>query len=161
MSQKDWLAECIAKAFSGVKLGNGIDIHAAQSLDDYGNPTEDQLSITAERDDWRRVKYDILFPRFWAITFLDAKGFRFYAPAIMTELIAYGDETNNLSGWLLNGLAVTPSGIIKGAEFNELFDASQRAAIIRYLKYVVHNATDLDNGDAAKRLNDIQTRTQP
>ena len=159
MTQTEWLIEYIGKAFTGVTLGDGIDIHAAQSMDDYGNPEEDQLSRNAERTDWRRVDYKILQPRFWAITFLDANGFRFYTPAIMTELLKHGDETNNLSAWLLHALAVTPAGKIKDVNFDDLFNASQRAAIIRYLKHVVHNNPLLDNGDAEKRLTDIQTRT--
>jgi hypothetical protein len=140
-------------------LDGGIDIHAAQSMDDYGNPEEDRLSQTAECKDWQRVQISILQQRFWAITFLDAKGFRFYAPAIMTELLRHGDATNNLSAWFLYGLAVTPKGEIKDVPFDGLFNSAQRAAIIRYLKHVVHNAPSLDNGDAEKRLRDIQTRT--
>lgn len=159
MTQVEWLVNYIAKAYAGVTLNGGIDIHAAQSMDDYGNPEEDRLSKTAERNDWRRVKIQTLQPRFWAITFLDAKGFRFYAPAIMTELLNHGDATNNLSAWFLNALAVTPAGVIKGVRFDELFDSAQRAAIIRYLKYVVDNSPSLDNGDAKKRLRDIQART--
>jgi hypothetical protein len=159
MTQVEWLVHYIAKAFADVSLDGGIDIHAAQSMDDYGNPEEDRLSRTAERKDWRRVPIAILQPRFWAITFLDAKGFRFYAPAIMTELLKHGDATNNLSAWFLHGLELTPSGIMKDAPFDELFNSAQRAAIIRYLKHVVHNVPSLDNGDAEKRLRDIQTRT--
>lgn len=159
MTQPQWLIDYIAKAFDGVKLDDGIEIHAAQSMDDYGNPEEDCLSQTAERTDWRRLNFETLQPRFQAVTFLDSKGFRFYAPAIMTELLKHGDETNNLSAWFLNALAVTPAGLIKETEFNSLFDSMQRGAIIRYLKHVVHNAPLLDNGDAEKRLRDIQTRT--
>jgi hypothetical protein len=159
MTQIEWLVDYIAEAFAGVTLDGGIDIHAAQSMDDYGNPEEDLLSRTAERNDWRHVKIQELQSRFWAVTFLDAKGFRFYAPAIMTELLNHGDATNNLSAWFLNGLAVTPAGVIKDVRFDDLFNSAQRAAIIRYLKHVVHNASSLDNGDAEKRLLDIQTRT--
>ena len=95
MTQTDWLVDYIAKVFDGVTLEDGIDIHAAQSLDDYGNEVEDRLSLTAERNDWRRIKIDTLEPRFWAVTFLDAKGLRFYAPAIMTELLKHGDATQH------------------------------------------------------------------
>ncbi len=159
MTQVEWLIDDIAKVFARVTLDGGIDIHAAQSMDDYGNPEEDRLSRTAERNDWQRVQIQTLQPRFWAVTFLDAKGFRFYAPAIMSELLKHGDATNNLSTWFLNGLAVTPAGVIKDVPFDELFNSAQRAAIIRYLKHVVYNAPSLDNGDAEKRLRDIQTRT--
>jgi hypothetical protein len=159
MTQTDWLVDYITNAFAGVTLDDGIDIHAAQSLDDYGNPEEDRLSQTAQRADWRCVELPTLLPRFSAITFLDAKGLRFYAPAIMTELLRHGDEKGNLSAVFLHALAVTPAGMIKGEQFDQLFDSSQRAAIIRYLKHVVYNDPSLDNGDAEKRLRDIQART--
>ncbi|PQO25364.1 hypothetical protein C5Y96_23775 [Blastopirellula marina] len=159
MTQTQWLVDYIAKAFAGVSLDGGIDIHAAQSMDDYGNPEEDQLSKTAERIDWRRVKMATLQPRFWGITFLDAQGFRFYAPAIMTELLIQGDETYNLSAWFLSGLAVSPTGEMKEVPFDELFNSAQRAAIIRYLKHVVHNDPSLGKEAAEQRLHEIQTRT--
>jgi hypothetical protein len=38
MTQIEWLVDYIAEAFPGVTLDGGIDIHAAQSMDDYGNP---------------------------------------------------------------------------------------------------------------------------
>ena len=159
MIQTDWLIEYISEAFADVTLDGGIDIHAAKSMDDYGNPEELRLSHNAERMDWRRVKIETLSRRFWGITFLDAKGLRFYSPAIMTELLRHGDNSGLLPDWFLNALAVTPAGIIKGVPFDELFTSVQRAAIIRYLKFVVHHERALDNGDAKKRLNHIQTRT--
>jgi hypothetical protein len=55
MSQKQWLVQYIESTFAGVTLDGGIDIYAAQSMDDYGNPEEDRLSLVAERHDWRRV----------------------------------------------------------------------------------------------------------
>ena len=159
MTQVEWLVDYLATVFAHVTLDGGIDIHAAQSMDDYRNLEEDRLSGTAECNDWQRVQILTLQPRFSAITFLDAKGFRFYTPAIMKQLLIHGDCTNNLSASFLNGLAVTPAGMIKDVLFDELFNSAQRAAIIRYLKHVLHNAPSLDNGEAEKRLRDIQTRT--
>ncbi|WP_147867748.1 DUF6714 family protein [Stieleria maiorica] len=73
MTQEQWLENYIESCFAGVSLGAGRDIYAAQSMDDYGNPDEDRLSSSAERHDWRRVPRDDLFPRFWAVTLLDAE----------------------------------------------------------------------------------------
>lgn len=159
MTQTEWLVDYIAQAFAGVTLDGGIDIHAAQSMDDYGNPEEDQLSKTAERIDWRRVKISTLQPRFWGITFLDAKGFRFYTPAIMTELLLHGDATGSLSAWFYYGLTLSSEGKVKDVPFDELFNSAQRAAIIRYLKHVVHNAPSLGQDAAEDRLLEIQTLT--
>ena len=161
MKQEEWLAHYIESAFAGVTLGDGIDIYAAQSADDYGNAAEDELSLTAERLDWRRVPANVLFPRFWAVTFLDASGFRFYAPAIMTAVLLQPDDPNDgcLLSWFLLNLSTSRDGIIKGVEFNTLFTPRQRAALIRFLKHLVHNCGHGADSDAARRLRDIQTRS--
>jgi hypothetical protein len=67
MTQIDWLIRYIAKAFEGVALDDGIDIHTAQSMEDYGNPAEDRLSRNAECKDWKRVTLETLEPRFWGV----------------------------------------------------------------------------------------------
>jgi hypothetical protein len=160
MNQEEWLTAYIESAFAGVELGDGIDIQAAESMDDYGNPREEQLSKIAERRDWRRVPHAIMFPRFWAVTFLDAVGFRFCAPATMTALVQPHDPRECLSSWFFTGLHVDRNGRIKGVPFKSLFTAQQKAAIVRFLKYAVHNRhRHFDASEAKRRLNEIQTRT--
>jgi hypothetical protein len=160
VNQEAWLSNYISSAFAGVTLGEGIDLYAAVSLDDYGNPDEDRLSLAAERNDWRLVPEDDLFPRFGAVTFLDAQGFRFYAPAIMIAVIANPDRRGEFSSFLLN-LAISDTGSIKGINFNSLFTPLQRAAVIRFLKYMAYNrGYGTGNADiAAQRLEEIRTRT--
>lgn len=160
MTQEQWLTQYITDAFAGVRLDDGIDIHAAESMDDYGNPEEDRLSQDTERNDWRRVSAEILCPRHCAVTFLDAVGFRFYTPAIMTTIINRGDDTGLLLDAFLWNLKVTIHGTIKDVNFNDLFTTPQRAALIRFLKYLVHHGCGWsDDGDAKRRLDEIQTRT--
>lgn len=160
MNQQEWLANYIESAFVGVTLGDGIDIYAAESLDQYGNAEEDRLSLSAERNDWRRVPHEDLFPRSWAVTFLDPLGFRFYAPAIMTALLRTHDPGECLCSSFLANLQITKEGLIKGVQFNDLFSLRQRAAIVRFLKYLVHNTGPCgDTSEAARRLKQIQART--
>ena len=142
MTQEDWLIDYIESAFAGVSLGDGIDLYAAQSMDHYGCPEEDALSRTAERIDWRRVPAEDLSPRFWAITFLDAKGFRFYAPAIMTAIVRGSDQTGLLLDFFIWSLDTSPHGTLKDVPLRELFSQQQTAAIVRFLKYLIHNASD-------------------
>lgn len=160
MTQEQWLAQYIESTFADVVLGDGIDIYAAESMDDYGNPDEDRLSLTAERHDWRRVPHDDLFPRFWAVTFLDALGFRFYTPAIMTAILHPHEPGECLSSWFLSNLKITRDGVVKDVPFNSLFTARHKAALIRFLKYMIYNRSRLfDTDDACRRLSEIQTRT--
>lgn len=160
MKQEQWLVNYIELAFTDVTLGDGIDIYAAQSLDDYGNPKEDLLSLTAEREDWRRVPDYDLITRFWAVTFLDALGFRFYTPAIMRlMLLPDGDSGGCLTSWFLMHLSVSEDGLIKGVHFNSLFSSRQRAAIIRFLKFLIHHRVDCEGCEPSRRLSEIQTWT--
>jgi hypothetical protein len=160
MKQEEWLTQYIADAFAGVTLGDGIDIHRAESMDDYGNPDEDRLSLAAERNDWRKVSADVLFSRHCAVTFLDSTGFRFYAPAIMTTIINRGDGNGMLLDAFLWNLKISIHGKIKDVAFNDLFTRFQRAAIIRFLKFLIHHKRDRHyTGDADRVLDEIQSRT--
>lgn len=162
MKQEEWLTRYITCAFAGVTLGDGIDLYAAESLDDYGNPSEDQLSLAAEKNDWRLVPPNDLFPRFGALTFLDAAGFRFYAPAVMIAILSNPDRHDEcLSSWFLLTLAVDETGSIKDVSFNSLFTLHQRAALVRFLKYIIHHWAygTGDAGLAGQRLEEIQSRT--
>ncbi|MEM7385029.1 MAG: DUF6714 family protein, partial [Verrucomicrobiota bacterium] len=137
MTQEDWLIRYIENAFQGVRLDEGIDIHTAESMDDYGNPAEDRLSLSAERTDWRLVAPNTLSERHCGVTFLDAKGFRFYSPAIMTAIVNQDDGRGLLLDSFLANLKVSIHGKIKDADFSNLFTKQQRAAIIRFLKFLV------------------------
>ena len=160
MTQEEWLTQYIASAFVGVQLEDGIDIHAAESRDYVGNLDEDRLSLTAERIDWRRVRSDILYRRHCAMTYLDATGFRFYTPAIMTSVMQHEAEDGMLLGHFLFNLKVTIHGKIKNVPFVDLFTKHQRAAIIRFLKYLIHHGGPGRNDcDAKDRLDEIQNRT--
>jgi len=172
MTQEEWLLKYIESAFEEVTLNDGVDIYAAQSLNDYGNPDEDRRSRSAERNDWRKIPLEDLSPRFCAIVFLDVQGLRFYAPAIMTALLQRADTSGFLLDWFVSKLHVTQDGLLHFAEarlqkhvhFREVFNDRQRAAIIRFLKYLTYNTpgpVELAGmrGGPAHRLAEIQSRT--
>lgn len=161
MNQEQWLTQYIESCFADVTLGPARDLYAAQSAADCGDPAEDRLSLGAERLDWRRVPAGDLFARWEAVTFVDAEGFRFYAPAIMTALIADPNrKATMLLMWFLFSLKITTEGIIKSVPFSTLFTDRQRAALIRFIKYLVHNCKGEPSEDAVRLLKEIQTRTR-
>ena len=160
MKQEEWLKRYIATCFSDVTLDGGTDIYTAQSSASYGNSTEDHLSQSAERIDWQRVPHEDLLQRFDGLTFLDAIGFRFYTPAIMTLVVeAKGDTDGRLFECFLSHLHVTTTGMIMEMRFNTLFTSRHRAAIIRYLKYLVHNRSCGIDSLVGRRLKEVQART--
>ena len=139
-SLTQWLIDYIAFAFRRVSLGGGVDIYAAASADWFGNPAEDALSAQAERIDWRRVPSEHLHIRDYAISYLDAQGFRFYMPAILTTILRGEDEIGNLSAAFMFHLErMAETCKCRDVNICDLFNRSQRSAIRRFLKYQIHN----------------------
>ena len=154
---RKWLADYIEHAFRGVALTGGTSIYRAESIDDYGNPTEDELDKTAERIDWRRVPKADLLKRNWALHHLDTDGFRFYTPAIMTMMIDDENRSSMLMDTFLFRLSRMKGDCMIGDDrFRDIFNASQRAAIVRFLKFALHNEprgfNDVDVRDALTKV---------
>ena len=77
----------------------------------------------------------------------------------MTTLIDKDDEHGLLSDAFLWNLKITRQGKIKEVNFDQLFNKFQRAAIIRFLKYLIHHNRKWQDSDAQQRLDEIQNRT--
>ncbi|MCR9212017.1 MAG: hypothetical protein NXI28_27680 [bacterium] len=136
-----WLIDYIAHAFRDVQLGGGMTIYTAESHDRYGDANEDRKSLSAERADWRRVPIPDLLDRHCALCFLDSEGFRFYTPAIMTIIIRDADPMGLLTDSFLFHLHdIRASCRVRDTPFCVLYNQAQRSAIIRFVKYLVHNA---------------------
>jgi hypothetical protein len=159
MTQEEWLCDYIERAFEKVQLGNGRTIHHAQSLENYGNCIEDQLAQWTERTDWRRVQAKTLLDRLDAILFLDAEGFRFYLPALMTIIIKNSDVDEWLVESVISRLNVDSKGTINGMPFRSIFSVHQKAAIVRFLKYVIHHRRAFAPDHDKKILMKIQSCT--
>ncbi|TAD75969.1 MAG: hypothetical protein EA001_13045 [Oscillatoriales cyanobacterium] len=83
--RRDRLIEAIALAFRDVQLEDGITLHQAIVLDDYGTPAEEQRARLLDTEtDWRDISDRNLLDCPSALSFLDQKGFLFYLPALMT-----------------------------------------------------------------------------
>ncbi|QDV87349.1 DUF6714 family protein [Planctomycetes bacterium TBK1r] len=135
-----WLIDYIAHAFREVQLGDGMTIYTGESHDRYGDVGEDRKSLSAERADWRRVPTSDLLERHCALSFLDAEGLRFYTPAIMTIIIGDADPKGLLTeAFLFHLHDVRASCKVREVLFCVLYNQAQRSAIIRFVKYSVHN----------------------
>ena len=159
MTLREWLTTYIRDAFHGVRLEDGVDIYAARNLDSYGcNEEEHRLSLGCKRVNWEQIDPQILRDRAWVLTFLDAKGFRFYLPVMMIDIIHHESESD-LAETLFYRFSITPDGRFDGIPFCETFSLFQRAAIVRFLKYLRYNAGWTEDSSAQKLLDRIQMRT--
>lgn len=159
MTLRDWLTNYIRDAFHGVKLEDGVDIYTARYQDSYGNDEEEHLlSLCCQRGNWEQIDPQILRDRAWVLTFLDAKGFRFYLPAMMIDIVRHEKESD-LAETLFYRFSVTPDGRFDGNPFCDTFSRFQRAAIVRFLKYLRHNAGWTEDSAAQKLFDRIKHRT--
>lgn len=79
---KDSIINAIEKAFSDVKLGDGIGLWEAQAIDDYETKeVQEQRRAQDEKDDWSSISADVLQLCHSSLSFFDANGMRFHLPA--------------------------------------------------------------------------------
>lgn len=157
---RQWLIDYIASAFRGVTLGPGTTIYEGENRSNYGFTPEELRHVkSAERVDWGRVPVDDLYARSAGLLFLDADGHRFYTPAIMTAILRYGTRDGALCHTFIFDLGYLPkhSCMVGTAQFRMVYNRSQRAAIVRFLKFAIHCApADFPLNDALRALDAVQ-----
>jgi hypothetical protein len=79
----------IRAAFAGVRLENGVSLHQAQVIDNYGEGVTQaefaRLPLSEETERWDHVTFQELESD--NIAHLDPEGFRFYLPAFMISVL--------------------------------------------------------------------------
>lgn len=83
----------IRLAFEGVSREEGVTLHEAAVLDDYGGPKERAKARAKDTEQsWQAVpERDIRFTDA-VLSFLDDKGFRYYIPAYMIWYLRHIDD---------------------------------------------------------------------
>lgn len=159
MHLQAWLKSYITRAFDGVTLDDGVDIHTAKFLDSYGFDDEEyRLAKRCQRGNWIYVDPQLLRDRAWMLTFLDTKGFRFYMPVMMIDIIE-NERLSDLPQTFFYELKIDRFGRFKDLPFADVFNRHQQAAIARFLKFLLYNRGWNRDGDAGKlftRLTDLR-----
>ena len=82
--QRDRLIQEIESAFQAVQRLDGITLHEAMVLDNYGSAQEQQAARALDPEDhWQDIPDAVMRDCDSALSFLDIQGFRFYLPAFM------------------------------------------------------------------------------
>jgi hypothetical protein len=80
--RKTALIEEITAAFDGVSREEGVTLHEATVIDDYGSLEERALARTQDTEDkWQNVPDEDIRFTDAVLSFLDPKGFHYYIPA--------------------------------------------------------------------------------
>ncbi len=92
------IVETIERAFAGVQLEEGISLGEAIVLDDYGSDEDRALARSHdELHDWRNISDETIACSSVGLSFLDAKGIRFYLPAFMRFALRHYQHSDSAS----------------------------------------------------------------
>jgi hypothetical protein len=122
--EADELLVLIEQAFEGVERGEGITLHQAMVIDDYGS--QEDFLAAAEHDTevrWQDVPDSSIAENPGPFNFLDPAGFRYYLPAAMSWSVRnHADDDNDSS--FFTYLAVLPTVAPReiGRGLGEAFD---------------------------------------
>lgn len=147
------LLTLIEQAFYGVGRDDGMTLHQAVVVDDYGS--EDEFVAAAKLDTetrWQDVPDEDISTNTSIFCFLDPKGFRYYLPASMSWAVKNYEHDEYDCGFLTY-LAVLPTvaprdegrGIGRAFDLNGFiekhsFTSSQVTAIYRFICFMAIKA---------------------
>ena len=150
------LIELITDAFQDVKRGNGVSLHEADVIDDYGSEEERAAARLLDTDRcWQDVPEAEVARHHSRISFLDAEGFCYYAPVYMLWSLKYHKTPASEYDFVL--YAFDPHLNTNLHEYKmehfSLFTEEQNKAVCCFLQFMsVHGEDDFDREDAAKAL---------
>lgn len=150
------IEDAIRSAFAHVRLGSGVSLRQAESIDGtiFGlEPTYAGRLADEVTDDWTRVSESELLRD--NVAHLDGDGLRYYLPALMLWLLDHYDDGDR---WL-RGSDMTAIGTISAIAPEESFapsrwamydswSAEQRAAIASFVE-ALPRLVRLDSADAS------------
>lgn len=138
------LIEEIIAAFDGVSREDGVTLHEATVIDDYGSLEERAAARTQDTEDkWQNVpEEDIRFSDA-VLSFLDPKGFHYYIPAYVVWYLRNIDNDDpdywsNTFNSVIFHLAAGFHGDVKDYYLSKfkLFTPEQSKAIAHFLVFV-------------------------
>ncbi len=135
----------IKSAFKGVKIEDGVSLNQAKVMSNYGEGVTNvefrNLPLKELTDDWESLTEDFLRgfyneDYYENLSHLDAKGFRYYTPALMMIALD-AEEPSTSTQWLLYNLDFKKDDLWDHHMSKvSLLDKYQLAAIAHFLKFM-------------------------
>ena len=108
--------EQITKAFEGVSREDGISLHEARVIDDWGGEEERAAARKIDTDSrWQDIPVEWIEQLHDVLSFLDSKGWRYYLPAYMLYALKFYKTSSNACDSALYSCA-----LYKGSKNNDL-----------------------------------------
>lgn len=133
------LIQTITDAFSNVLREDGVSLHQARVIDDYGSPEEEAQARLLDTDThWWEVPDEWIAEFYEILNFVDPKGFRYYLPAYMIWVLKHYDttESNTVDSTIYSFFTYKSSKDWKQQYF-DLLDEAQSKAACQFLRHVV------------------------
>lgn len=147
-SLSDLIAE-INAAFDGVCREDGITLHEALAIDDRKSFEEMKAARQFDTDQqWQTVRDEDLLACESALSFLDAKGFRYYLPAFMLQSLKdWQPDSSGILDSCVYHLLHEPQKSLRKSEPAQIaakysFTVAQIEAIARFLRFIVGEDTE-------------------
>jgi hypothetical protein len=139
----------IHQAFAHVSRGNGVTLHEAEVIDDYGSPGERKSARALDLDErWQDVPDHLIEDHHDTLCFVDPKGFCYYLPAYMVWALRNYKTSDSLSSdHPIYSLMLDGDSSMREWHLNRFkrFDNQQAKAICRFLRFM---SKDEDHADA-------------
>jgi hypothetical protein len=137
---KHRVIEIITRAFDGVSREDGVSLHEAIVIDDYGTDEERSAARALDTETrWQDVPEADIEYYYTIFSFLDAKGYRYYLPAYMIWTLHNHHHRNSSSPlWTLFALTLdeNPSWAEHQLSLFCILSPDQSAATCAFLRYM-------------------------
>ena len=156
--KKNALIRKITVAFDGVAREDGVTLHEAMVIDDYGSPAElAEARARDTEDQWQNVpENDIRFSDA-VLSFLDPKGFHYYLPAYMVWYLRNIDNegpdywSNTFSSVIFHLTYQMDIEDYTASKF-QLFTPAQLSATGHFLEFDVEREETIERKDLQASL---------
>jgi hypothetical protein len=147
--------ELIRHAFRDASRENGVTLHEALIIDQYGSAAERSAARKLDTDHhWADVPEQLIEANDSVLHFLDAKGLRYYLPAYMVWSLRHFQTSESFShNHPICSLHLSPSGRLRQWELDrfEVFNDEQARAICKFLRFMARQDEDIVFADEARQ----------
>ena len=153
------LIKLITAAFQNVERGNGVSLHEADVIDRTGYDNKDAKNRVAARQldtdrCWQDVPNKDIEDYYNILSYLDAEGLRYYAPAYMVWALKHFKTSGSLSSdSIIYQFDVMPNSRRHEWQMSRLegLTREQCAAICGFLRFMVDYGDGFADEDSALR----------
>jgi len=144
----------IRQAFGHVSREDGVTLHEAQVIDDYGSDEERVAARALDTDcRWQDVPDHLIEKYPDTLCFVDPKGFRYYLPAYMVWGLRQYEASNSFSvDHPIYSLMLSEVKPLREWELERyrVFDDEQAKAICRFLRFMAEQDEDFVDAKSAR-----------